>query len=200
MSNNLKFEFDFDEVFEGIKQGVIRELAETNFDEARNSVINQLKSEIKSEIRLTYNDEYTLKDEIKKEIKEKVYKTLMDEVSGKYLNQFDNYIETQLTKNPERLEKLQSEIRSKVVKELYDDLYSNLQYEMNSKIKSITAQFVNNLGGNNLKITGTDQMITKEEYDNLVHRNEVLEALEQGGVDNWEWYGESISQYFGDNE
>jgi hypothetical protein len=41
-----------------------------------------------------------------------------------------------------------------------------------------------------------DEIITKEEYDNLVHRSETLEALEQGGVDNWEWYGDSIKQYF----
>lgn len=198
MSNNLKFEFDFDEMFEGIKQGVIRELAETNFDGAKNLVVNQLKSEIKDEIKLTYKDEYELKDEIKKEIKDKVYKTLMDDVSGKYLNQFDSYVETQLTKNPDRLEKLQSEIRTKVVKELYDDLYSSIQREMNNKLKSVIAQFVNNLGGNNLKVGGTDNIITKEEYDSLIHRSEKLEALEQGGVDNWEWYSESLSNYFGD--
>lgn len=200
MSNNLKFEFDFDEVFEGIKQGVIRELAETNFSEARNSVINQLKSEIKNEIKLTYKDEYELRDEIKKEIKDKVFKTLIDEVSGKYLNQFDSYIESQLAKNPDRLGKLQSEIRDKVSEDLYNDLYSNLQHEINTKVKTVVAKLVNNLGGKNLKVKGTNQMITKEEYDNLVHRSEILEALEQGGVDNWEWYGESIQQYFGNDE
>ena len=47
MGTPLKFEFDFDEVFEGIKQGVIRELSETNFDEAKKSAINQIKSEVK---------------------------------------------------------------------------------------------------------------------------------------------------------
>ena len=35
MSTPLKFEFDFEEVFEGIKQGVIRELEEMNFDAAK---------------------------------------------------------------------------------------------------------------------------------------------------------------------
>ena len=48
MSTPLKFEFDFDEVFEGIKQGVIRELAETNFDAAKDTAINQVKSEVKA--------------------------------------------------------------------------------------------------------------------------------------------------------
>jgi hypothetical protein len=67
---------------------------------------------------------------------------------------------------------------------------------MNTKIKNIISKFVNSIGGNNLKVKGTDEIITKEEYDNLVHRSETLEALEQGGVDNWEWYGDSIKQYF----
>lgn len=201
MSNNFKFEFDFDEVLEGVKQGVIRELSETNFEAAKNNVINQLKSEIKNEIKITYKDEYELKDEIKKEVKDKVFKTLIDEVSGKYLNQFDDYVETQLIKNPERLNRLQSQISSKVSEELYNNLYSDLQREINSKVKTVVSKIVNNLGGNNLKVKGTNQMITKEEYDNLIHRNEILEALEQGGVDNWEWYGESLNNYFrNDNE
>ena len=38
--------------------------------------------------------------------------------------------------------------------------------------------------------------ISKEEYDKLIHRDEILTALENGGVDNWEWYGESLSNYF----
>ena len=67
MSTPLKFEFDFDEVFEGIKQGVIRELEEMNFDAAKDNAINQIKSEIKSKIELTYSDERELKDEIKNE-------------------------------------------------------------------------------------------------------------------------------------
>ena len=49
MGNKLKFEFDFDEVFEGIKQGVIRELSEMEFDAARDSAIRQVKDEVKSE-------------------------------------------------------------------------------------------------------------------------------------------------------
>ena len=73
MDTKLKFEFDFDEVFEGIKQGVIRELEEMNFNAVKDNVVNQVKTEIKSKIALTYSDERELKDEIKNEIKEKVY-------------------------------------------------------------------------------------------------------------------------------
>ena len=199
MSDILKFEFDFEEVFEGVKQGVIRELAEVNFDNASNQVKNELKSEIKNKIYLTYRDENEIKNEIKEEIKDKVFKTLINDVSGKYLNQFNSYIETQLTKNPERLDKLELDIRNKVSRDLYDRLYESIQYEMDNKIKIIIAQFVSNLGGNNLKIDNTNNMITKEEYDELLKRSNELEALEQGGVDDWEWYGESLRNYFGKN-
>ncbi len=35
--------------------------------------------------------------------------------------------------------------------------------------------------------------ITKKEYLNLKLAEEKLSRLEQGGVDNWEWYGESLN-------
>lgn len=36
------------------------------------------------------------------------------------------------------------------------------------------------------------QKITTGEYDQLLKRGEILTALEAGGVDNWEWYDESL--------
>jgi hypothetical protein len=35
--------------------------------------------------------------------------------------------------------------------------------------------------------------ITKTEYRRLLKRDLVLERLEIGGVDNWEWYGASLN-------
>lgn len=35
--------------------------------------------------------------------------------------------------------------------------------------------------------------ISKQEYNQLVKDSEILEALYSGGVDNWEWYEESLS-------
>lgn len=35
-------------------------------------------------------------------------------------------------------------------------------------------------------------VISKERYDDLLHAEEVLAALYAGGVDNWEWYSESL--------
>lgn len=42
--------------------------------------------------------------------------------------------------------------------------------------------------------------LSKAEYDELIQRSEILAALEQGGVDNWEWYGQSLKDYFGEEE
>jgi len=37
--------------------------------------------------------------------------------------------------------------------------------------------------------------ITKKEYDQLQDRDFKLECLENGGVDNWSYYGESLEEY-----
>lgn len=38
--------------------------------------------------------------------------------------------------------------------------------------------------------------LTKEEYASLIDDSMKLNALINGGVDNWEWYGESLTEYF----
>ena len=42
----------------------------------------------------------------------------------------------------------------------------------------------------------TDDTVTisKKEYEDLLHDSKVLGALYAGGVDNWEWYEESLSE------
>lgn len=35
--------------------------------------------------------------------------------------------------------------------------------------------------------------ITKQEYFSLLKQNLRVERLDNGGVDNWEWYGESLN-------
>jgi len=46
--------------------------------------------------------------------------------------------------------------------------------------------------------THTEEMvtITKAEYDVLKQDQFKLDCLERGGVDNWEWYGEALNEYF----
>ena len=200
MGNTLKFEFDFDEVFDGIKQGVIRELTETNYEDAKNQAINQIKAETKTKIGLTYSDEYKLMNDIKEEIKEKVFASLIDKADEKYFDLFDSYIKSQLTENPDRLKKMQADIRNKVSDELYCDLYQSIKDDTNEKLQEVISKFVGTIVGNNVQIKDSDEVITMEEYKALQHRDEILSALEIGGVDNWEWYGESLSQYFGEDE
>ena len=36
--------------------------------------------------------------------------------------------------------------------------------------------------------------LTEERYDYLHKRDAILSALEAGGVDNWEWYYESLKE------
>ena len=39
------------------------------------------------------------------------------------------------------------------------------------------------------------QKITMHEYQELLNRDKKLSALERGGVDNWEWYEESLKEF-----
>ena len=42
--------------------------------------------------------------------------------------------------------------------------------------------------------------ISKTEYTKIQRQLAKLNALESGGVNNWEWYGESLSDWFAENE
>lgn len=44
--------------------------------------------------------------------------------------------------------------------------------------------------------------ITKTEYEMLLRICKYAECLDNGGVDNWEWYGESLREggYYDDEE
>lgn len=200
MGTPIKFEFDFDEVFEGIKQGVIRELSETNFDEAKESAINQIKNEVKGKLCLTYSDEYELKNEIKKEIKEKVFEKLIEDVDNKYLEQFESYVNEQLCENPERLEELKEEIRSNISNRLYSELYYDIKQSLLNDLRESFSKSFDVFSGNSIKVNGTKQSISKKRYEELIDRDRKLSALEAGGVDHWEWYGESLAQYYEGDE
>jgi len=197
MSAALKFEFDFEEVFEGIKLGVIKEMSEATFDDITSSAINQVKTEMKNKISLTYKDEYEIRDEIKTEIKEKVYQKLISEIKDEYKKKYEDTFSKDMT-NAFNLaeENIIDEIKSETIDKLYNVLYSNIQNQVKSKINSSVSELINAITGNNIKVKNTKNTISKEEYDELIHRDEILTALENGGVDNWEWYGESLNNYF----
>ena len=177
MDTKLKFEFDFDEVFEGIKQGVIRELEEMNFNAVKDNVVNQVKTEIKSKIALTYSDERELKDEIKNEIKEKVYNSLIEGIGDKYADKFNEYMVSQLSQNPTRLNLLLSDIKREVSENLYDSLYSSIREEVIGKVKDTTANLCDLLSGNTVKVEGLNKTITRKEYEDLIAKDRKLSEL-----------------------
>ncbi len=39
------------------------------------------------------------------------------------------------------------------------------------------------------------QVLTTKEYHSLKRSQAMLQALEHGGVDNWEWYDEAYKEY-----
>ena len=52
----------------------------------------------------------------------------------------------------------------------------------------------------NSNISAKNQMMIINYISNLENRDAILCALEAGGVDNWEWYGESIKDFFREEE
>lgn len=52
----------------------------------------------------------------------------------------------------------------------------------------------------NSNISAKNQMIIINYISNLENRDAILCALEAGGVDNWEWYEESLKDFFGEEE
>lgn len=189
MDSKLKFEFDFDEVFEGIKQGVIRELSEMEFSVARDTAIRQVKDEVKREVTICYSDMSQLKDEIKKEVKDKVYNQLIEEARDKYVSQFDGYIQQQLSKNPDRLK----EIRNEIVRTTSDSLYNMLYRSIREDIQSQVNNLLNTISGCGVRIQGSNHTISQEEYEELLERDKQLTVLENYGVDNWDGYDVAMS-------
>lgn len=139
MSTQLKFEFDFDEVFEGIKQGTIREIAGMKFDEAKDIAIYEIKKEIMEKFSLTYKDESELIKEINGEIKEKVFNTIIKEIKTKYLKKYTK------TLYEETLYDVIDEIKTELVEKLYNDLNETIKYEMEEKITDAINTLCNNL-------------------------------------------------------
>ena len=70
--------------------------------------------------------------------------------------------------------------------------------EKNKEIESLYLKDIEKLSNKLLQkrnqyilTTPLEIHLTKEEYENLIRRDFILTKLENGGVDNWEWYSES---------
>lgn len=103
--------------------------------------------------------------------------------TGKYDVNILKLIERTLKQNKESSEKLQ-ELKNKqiedakIVNDLHYKRIEELKSEYESKIKQLVEDFKSSIPIN--------------EYE-VRKRLDMLEALEIGGVDNWEWYGESLT-------
>ena len=75
-------------------------------------------------------------------------------------------------------------------------MYDSIRNEVIGQVKDTTAQLCNLISNNSVNVKGSNKTISKEEYEDLLDRDRKLSALEAGGVDNWEWYEESLSQYY----
>jgi len=42
--------------------------------------------------------------------------------------------------------------------------------------------------------------ITKKEYESLLHASDVLNALRDAGVDNWDYYDDALESFNKENE
>ena len=50
-------------------------------------------------------------------------------------------------------------------------------------------------------MTAVDNVtISKKRYRKLVEAERKLSALEDAGVDNWEWYGDAMQSIYGDED
>ncbi len=59
---------------------------------------------------------------------------------------------------------------------------------------------IKNLIIKNSEFTNEEKMIILDYIEELEDRDKKLSALEQGGVDNWEWYEESLQDYYFEEE
>lgn len=200
MPTKLKFEFDCDEVLEGIKQGIIREFADMDFDIFKDEILQNIKNDVEKKLGLQYSDVSELKRQIKEEIKAEVFKKIMKDVHENYRSKFEKYIDDEMAENETRVLEMLDEIKADLSEKLYDELYSEIRWEVREKVSDTVTKLADLASGNTIKIQGSEETILAEKYKELLKRDKMLRALEAGGVDNWEWYDASLSQYYNDEE
>lgn len=59
---------------------------------------------------------------------------------------------------------------------------------------------IKNLIINNKEFTNEEKVAILDYIEELEDRDKKLTALEFGGVDNWEWYSESLQDYYFEDE
>lgn len=202
MENNkckMHFEFDWDEVFEGIKQGVIRELSEANFDTIVNLAINDVKNELRNKIRLTYSDESQIREEIKKEIKDKVWLTLIQETKNQYSDMLLNKYRERFIDDDKELNDIKRQVIWELKEELYHNIYSEIKTSVVYDTKERLYKSIDEFLGRLISVENSNQTISQEEYEELCDASGKFYALERWGVDNWSGYDDAMNEFHNDN-
>lgn len=202
MENNkckMNFEFDWDEVFEGIKQGVIRELSEANFDTIVNLAIDDVKNEFRNKIRLTYSDESQIREEIKKEIKDKAWLTLIQETKNQYSDMLLNKYRERFIDDDKEINDIKQQVIWKLKEELYHNIYREIKTSVVYDTKERLYKSIDEFFGRLISVENSNQTISQEEYEELCDASGKFYALERWGVDNWSGYDDAMNEFHNDN-
>ncbi len=89
----------------------------------------------------------------------------------------------------------QLELNIKSLNQTKDNLHESINKYVENRNNLIKVVEELKLTANSLKSDETTITIKKEDYASLQKRDFKLQCLENGGVDNWEWYGESLNAY-----
>lgn len=99
--------------------------------------------------------------------------------------------EKQLKDNEDSIRKSDAIVENRrALAEISDKEYENLKTSVNLLKEQKTK----------ITVEKSDIELSYKDYKNLLERDELLSALEAGGVDNWEWYGESTKHLYENEE
>lgn len=198
MSTTMKFEFDWEEVFNGIKLGVQKEITNELVSDIYNDGIRQVKENI-----FGYRQERDIVEDIKKTIVEKTADRLYNEIfKDKYeqiKTKVDESISMAIVKIQDNINNTTAKAENKIINACIDKLFDKYEDRVKKQVQTHGVLLFEKLlnGGNDIKTLSnisSDKYATidKSEYAMLKSRDRRLTALENGGVDNWEWYGEAL--------
>jgi len=195
----MNFEFDWEEVFNGIKLGVQKEITDELVGEIYDNGIRQLKENI-----FGYREERDIVEDIKKTIVDKISDKLYNEVFKDKYEQIkakvDESVNVAIKKIQNNIGNITSNAENKIINACIDKLFYQYEDRVKKQVQTHGVELFEKLlnGSNDTKTLSnisSDKYATidKGEYDMLKSRDRRLTALENGGVDNWEWYGDALA-------
>ncbi len=195
-SKVLKFEFDFDEVFEGIERGVVDRISDYEFESmllgCKNELHAEFKAKFEKDLNFSYADVNELREKVKSDIVENLSSKIHAEVHDATRKRIEEILLDFNTKYipDEMVRKIVNEAKLELSDRLYRDISSMAQKCFEKESKKIVSQMTSSL---NLRTkANVEPFVTQEELSRLRARDEKLSALETHGVDNWEGYDISM--------